>query len=131
MDRENRRPTKLILDIALILFILAIGAVILLVTNNKREQGAYVVVMVQNKEIARYSMTNNGVYDIYDIYDNNGNTNKIEIRDGRVRMLEASCPNHLCIHQGWIRFEGQSIVCLPNKVTVTVHGTGDGFDFVQ
>ena len=89
------------------------------------------VVMVQNKEIARYSMTNNGVYDIYDIYDNNGNTNKIEIRDGRVRMLEASCPNHLCIRQGWIRFEGQSIVCLPNKVTVTVRGTGDGFDFVQ
>ena len=39
MDRENRRPTKLILDIALILFILAIGAVILLVTNNKKEQG--------------------------------------------------------------------------------------------
>lgn len=131
MDRENRRPPKLILDIALILFILAIGAVILLVTNNKKEQGAYVIVMVQNKEIARYSMTNNGVYDIYDIYDNNGNTNKIEIKDGRVRMLEASCPNHLCIHQGWIRFEGQSIVCLPNKVTVTVRGTGDGFDFVQ
>lgn len=131
MDKAGRRPPKLLLDIALILAVLAVGATILLVTHNDREQGAYVVVMVQNKEIARYSMTNNGVYDIYDIYDNNGNTNKIEIRDGRVRMLEASCPNHLCIRQGWIRFEGQSIVCLPNKVTVTVRGTGDGFDFVQ
>lgn len=128
MDKAGRRPPKLLLDIALILAVLAVGATILLVTHNDREQGAYVVVMVQNKEIARYSMTNNGVYDIY---DNNGNTNKIEIRDGRVRMLEASCPNHLCIRQGWIRFEGQSIVCLPNKVTVTIRGTGDGFDFVQ
>ncbi|MBR6084684.1 MAG: NusG domain II-containing protein [Spirochaetales bacterium] len=128
MDKAGKRPPKLLLDIALILAVLAVGATILLVTRNNREQGAYVVVMVQNKEIARYSMTNNGVYDIY---DNNGNTNKIEIRDGRVRMLEASCPNHLCIRQGWIRFEGQSIVCLPNKVTVTVRGTGDGFDFVQ
>ena len=128
MDKAGKRPPNLLLDIALILAVLAVGATILLVTHNDREQGAYVVVMVQNKEIARYSMTNNGVYDIY---DNNGNTNKIEIRDGRVRMLEASCPNHLCIRQGWIRFEGQSIVCLPNKVTVTVRGASDGFDFVQ
>ena len=125
MDREKRRPPKLILDIALILFILAIGAVILLVTNNKKEQGAYVVVMVQNNEEARYSLAKDGIYTI------NGGTNTIEIKDGKVRMLEALCPNHLCIHQGWIRFEGQSIVCLPNKVTVSVHGTGDGFDFVQ
>ena len=122
----NRK--KLVRDIALILIILALSTVILLVTRSHREQGAYVVVMVQNREIARYSMAING---IYDINDDNGKNNKIEIRDGRVRMLEASCPNHLCIRQGWIRFEGQSIVCLPNKVTVTVHGSGDGFDFVQ
>lgn len=143
MDKAGRRPPKLLLDIALILAVLAIGAAILLLTHNNREQGAYAVVMVRNKETARYSMAINGVYDIYDDNannannDNNGNnannaaTNRIEIRDGRVRMIEASCPNHLCIRQGWIRFEGQSIVCLPNKVTVTVRGTGDGFDFVQ
>ncbi|MBQ2049527.1 MAG: NusG domain II-containing protein, partial [Spirochaetales bacterium] len=35
-----------------------------------------------------------------------------------------------CIHQGWVRFEGQSIVCLPNKVTVSVCGTGESLDFV-
>ena len=131
MDKANptgKRHSKLLPDIALILVILAIGAVVLLVSHNDREQGAYVIVTVQNREVARYSMAING---IYDINENNGNTNRIEIKDGRVRMIEASCPNHLCIHQGWIRFEGQSIVCLPNKVTVTVCGTGDGFDFVQ
>ena len=127
----NRK--KLVRDIALILIILALSTVILLVTRSRNDQGAYVVVMVRNEEVARYSMAINGIYDIYDIYDNNGNNakiNTIEIKDGRVRMLEASCPNHLCIRQGWIRFEGQSIVCLPNKVTVIVRGTDDGFDFV-
>ena len=120
MNRKN-----LIRDIALILIILALSTVILIVTRSRREQGAYVVVMVQNEEIARFSLDIDGTYDI------NGGTNTIEIKDGRVRMLEASCPNHLCIHQGWIRLEGQSIVCLPNKVIVTVRGTGDGFDFVM
>ena len=122
----NRK--KLVRDIALILIILALSTAILIVTRSRKEQGAYVIVMVENTEIARYSMTVNG---IYDINANNGKTNRIEIRDGRVRMIEASCPNHLCIRQGWISLEGQSIVCLPNRVTVTVHGTGGGFDFVQ
>ena len=119
----NRK--KLVRDIALILIILALSTAILIVTRSRKEQGAYVVVMVQNEEIARYSLDGDGIYAI------NGGTNTIEIKDGRVRMLEAQCPNHLCIRQGWIRFEGQSIVCLPNKVTVTVRGTGDGFDLVM
>ena len=80
--------------------------------------------MLQNDEIARYSLSNDGIYAI------NGGTNTIEIKDGKVRMIEAQCPNHLCVHQGWIGLEGQSIVCLPNKVTVSVCGTGDGPDFI-
>ena len=122
----NRK--RLLRDIVLILIILALSTLILIVTRSRKEQGAYVIVMVENTEIARYSMTVNG---IYDINANNGKTNRIEIRDGRVRMIEASCPNHLCIRQSWISLEGQSIVCLPNKVIVTVHGTGGGFDFVM
>ena len=118
----NRK--KLVRDIALILIILALSTAILIVTRNNGKEGAYVVVMVQNNEEARYSLAIDGVYDI------NGGTNTIEIKDGRVRMIEAFCPNHLCIRQGWIRFEGQSIVCLPNTVSVTVRGTGDALDFV-
>ncbi|MEK7308210.1 MAG: NusG domain II-containing protein [Nitrospirota bacterium] len=33
-------------------------------------------------------------------------------------MKEAPCPANLCVHQGWI--ERGSIICLPNKVFVTV-----------
>ena len=117
--------SRLLRDIALILVILAVATVVLLVSSSRKEEGAYVVVMVQNEEVARYSLAINGIYDI------NGGTNTIEIEDGRVRMLEAFCPNHLCIRQGWIHLEGQSIVCLPNKVTVIVRGTGSGLDFVQ
>ena len=119
----NRK--KLLRDCLLILAIIVLGVVILLATRSNKGEGAYVIVMAQNEEISRYSLAIDGIYDI------NGGTNTIEIKDGRVRMLEAFCPNHLCIRQGWIRFEGQSIVCLPNKVTVTVCGTDSGYDFVQ
>ena len=118
------KRSRMIRDIILIAVILAVAVVLLIVTGSHGTEGSYVSVMLQNDEIARYSLSNDGIYTI------NGGTNTIEIKDGKVRMIEAQCPNHLCVHQGWIGLEGQSIVCLPNKVTVSVCGTGDGPDFI-
>ena len=111
-------------DIILVVALLAVAIVILVITGSHGTEGSFVSVMLQNDEIARYSLSIDGIYAI------NGGTNTIEIKDGKVRMLEAQCPNHLCVHQGWISLEGQSIVCLPNEVTVSVCGTGDVPDFV-
>ena len=118
-----KRP-MVIRDIILVVALLAVAIVIIVITGSHGTEGSFVSVMLQNDEIARYSLSIDGIYAI------NGGTNTIEIKDGKVRMLEAQCPNHLCVHQGWISLEGQSIVCLPNKVTVSVCGTGDGPDFV-
>lgn len=42
----------------------------------------------------------------------------VEIKSGKVRIKDAPCTNKICIHEGWI--DRGSIVCLPNKVVVTV-----------
>lgn len=47
-------------------------------------------------------------------------TNLVEIKDGRVHVEEADCPNQDCVHQGWIDAAGQQIVCLPHKLTVDI-----------
>ena len=47
----------------------------------------------------------------------------IEIKDRRVRINEAHCPNGLCMKEGWVS-QGV-IVCLPNKVVVFVGGRGN------
>jgi len=49
----------------------------------------------------------------------------IEARDGRVRILpmsEAVCPLGICWATGWIGRTGQSIVCLPNRIVITLRG---------
>jgi hypothetical protein len=46
-----------------------------------------------------------------------GNTT-IEIKDRKVRITDSPCGNKLCIKQGWIN--SGSIICLPNRVVVTV-----------
>ena len=58
--------------------------------------------------------------------------NLLVISDGEARISEASCPDHVCVKRGRVSFDGQSIVCLPNKVVVSiVGGETDGLDGVS
>lgn len=122
--RGSARRKTILRDIILILAALAVAAVLLLVVRRHGEAGSYAVVMVRNNEIGRYSLAFDGIYAI------NDGKNTIEIRDGKVRMTEADCPNHLCVRQGWISFSGQSIVCLPNELSVTITGADGAADFI-
>ena len=51
-----------------------------------------------------------------------GHENIILIKDGTIKMIEADCPDSLCIYQGKISKVGQSLVCLPNRVMVEIKG---------
>ena len=55
--------------------------------------------------------------------NSNGETNHLIIKDGTVHMEDASCPDKNCVRQGTISKTGQTIVCLPNHVIVTLTTT--------
>lgn len=56
----------------------------------------------------------------------NGYTLKIILTDKEVCVEESDCPTQDCVHTGHISRSGQSIVCLPARVTVRlVGGTGE------
>ena len=55
------------------------------------------------------------------ITDKNGSvTNMLEIKDGKADMIHADCPDKICVHQKAVSAENETIVCLPNKIVVTV-----------
>lgn len=51
--------------------------------------------------------------------------NLIEIGDGEVWVVEASCPDELDVKQGKISRSGEIIVCLPNKLVIEIKGTDE------
>lgn len=56
----------------------------------------------------------------------NGYTLNIILTDKEVWVEESDCPTQDCVHTGHISRSGQSIVCLPARVTVRlVGGTGE------
>ena len=106
-----------ILATAVLLAAGVLGAYLLL----GRQTGSYVVISKDNEEIGTYSLKDNRVIDV-------GEGNRLEIKDGAVHMLYADCPDQICVDQKAISKEGETIVCLPNKVVVEVK-SADASDF--
>lgn len=68
-------------------------------------------ITVDGKEFGIYSLSKDQVIHI-------GDTNVCEIKDGKVTMIEATCPDHYCMKQKAVDEHGGSIICLPNKVVI-------------
>lgn len=65
-----------------------------------------------------YSLTENRE----EVLSYDGHFNILVIRDGMVFIRDADCPDRLCVNQGKIYADGQSLICLPHRLTVTVQG---------
>ena len=61
----------------------------------------------------------------------NGYTLRLRLSPDGVEVLEADCPNQVCVRTGAIHRAGQSVVCLPARISVMLAGTtDDGVDAV-
>lgn len=59
-----------------------------------------------------------------------GRINTVQIENGRIRMLEAECPDQTCVHMGWLDSGAMPIVCLPNHLSIEYDGAEDEVDAV-
>ena len=68
------------------------------------------------------------VYGVYDLREDQtikiNDTNTCVIEGGRVSMVSSKCPDHLCEKQKSIDSRGGTIVCLPNKVVLSIVSDG-------
>ena len=53
-------------------------------------------------------------------YDFDGETNTLIIKDGKAMVTEANCPDGICANHKPISRAGESIICLPHKLVITV-----------
>ena len=52
----------------------------------------------------------------------NGGTNTIAVERGRICVSHASCPDQICVKQGWVSQNAVPIVCLPNQLVIQIKG---------
>lgn len=110
-----------------LIFISLIFAVITLFTilfySKYNQNGDFAVVTVDGKEYGRYPLCEDTKIDITDATGQI--TNILSISNNTATMSEASCPDKLCMKHKAISLEKETIVCLPNKVVVTIESDTD------
>ena len=81
-------------------------------------RGQTVQVRVNGSVISEYPLSQNRTV----VLNGSGGTNVLVIEDGTARIDKADCPDGLCCKTGKVSRSGQSIICLPHKLTVEITG---------
>lgn len=88
----------------------AVAAIIFLILNLSSKPSVTVTVSQNNKIVYEGKIDEDKQIKL--------ESNTVVIKNGEVFMKEATCKNQICVKHKKISKSGESIVCLPNRVTV-------------
>lgn len=117
INKSSKRHVRNDIILIAILLFLVIGASIYLFVF--RGNGDVVKVTVDGKVYGVFSLTQDRVEEIYTGSENK-QLNRLVIQDGKAFVGTATCPDGICSNHQAIFRDGESIVCLPHKVVITV-----------
>ncbi len=105
----------LILIGSIIAVLLIVGGAFLLF----RSEGDSVVVTVNGEVYATYPLSEDTEVDIL-TGQNHAQVNHLVIKEGKAYVETATCPDGICASHRPISHDGESIICIPHKVVVSV-----------
>lgn len=128
MNNEKNAPTAdcggrkhkndMIFIAALLIAVMLFGAIYYFC----RGEGDAVTVTVDGVLFGEYSLSTDRTVEIQ-TGEHQDQLNLLVIENGQARVVEASCPDGICAAHKPISRSGESIVCLPHRVVVTVKAT--------
>ena len=84
-----------------------------LISNN---YGRVVVIEEGNEVVGSYPLSEDRTIEVKGPLGDS----KVVISKGEVYMADSPCANKICIDMGHISDKGDSIICLPNRVYITI-----------
>lgn len=106
-------------DALLVAVILIIAMIAFVIFKFTMQDGAYVTVSIDGEEKYCYSLSEDREFEI--TTGNNGeHLNILVIKDGKAYVSGANCPDKVCANHKAISKTGETIVCLPHKVVISI-----------
>lgn len=110
-----------ILIIVILLILSLIGSLCFIFLKNPNHNVANIYVMNELKESIDLSKENEVRYLEFD--GKNGRV-KVEVKKEEIKIIESSCPNKYCIHQG-VATSSRPIICAYNEVLIELKSQKD------
>ena len=110
-----------VIIIILLVVLSFIPELILGVFLKKEYNSKYAEITVSGKLYKNVPLSAHKGEDIIEVKTDQG-INVVSIKDDKVAIIEADCPDKICMGPGYINKVGESLVCLPHKVMVEIKG---------
>ena len=120
------KPNAADLLIVAAVLLLAVAAFFRFFPGGAQDGAAVAVITVDGAAVERLPLDQPAERS----YSANGYTLRVVVENSTVRVAQANCPSQDCVHTGAISRAGQSIVCLPARLTVTIEGVPEGYDLI-
>ena len=111
-------------------FVIALFCALIIISTKflwNLPQGEYLQIYKNNEILATYSLNQK----VTKIINGEKGETKIIIDNGKVRFTSAPCTKKYCIHQGWINKANQIIICIPNKISISILGGKKNYDSIN
>lgn len=116
---------KIIIIIAVLIFAAGIAGSIVVLNAPKKN-----TVIIKSDGKILYTLDLSSEPDrTFEIKTDRGE-NTVEIKDGKIRVLSADCPDKTCVRMGWLESSAMPIVCLPHKLVIEFAENDDGVDAI-
>ena len=80
----------------------------------------YAVITVDNEEVKRINLSKTEGTEVFDITSEDGGINRVEVKQDKIRVIYANCPDQIDVKQGEISQPGEMIICLPHKFVIEI-----------
>lgn len=105
--------------IAASIIIVLLAAAALFATMRPKVAGEFAYIIVDSEEYMKINLTTSK-NEVFSILEETGKQVSFEIKDGKIRFVNVTCPDHICERTGFVFAEGQTAACLPNRVLLVV-----------
>ncbi len=111
---------KLLTKTDIVIVLLLICTAFALLSFCFRGKGQKAVVKYNGETVEEIDLSDSSYYEI--------KVNNVHIvrENGEVYIKDSTCPDKVCVRTGHISRSGESAVCVPNRVSVTVTGGSKG-----
>ncbi len=98
-----------------------------LVFRSFEKEGGRIIVKQDNEIVGEYSLSEDGEY----VFETFYSSNTLVIEDGRAYVKDSTCKDHICEDTGAVSKVGETIICLPNTLFITVtEGEESSYDAI-
>ena len=116
---------------ALVFFLIIVICALVILLHNNSSKTAKTAEIIQNGEVIRIVDLQNvpKPYE-FEVISPDGGYNTVRVEYGKIGIIHASCPDQICVKQGFIADSVLPVVCLPNRLSVVITDDSNDLDAV-